>query len=237
MAGEVGKQSTIYGIQGAASGAMVGATTGMTVAAGGAAAGAATGAAAGSVVPGLGTAIGAIIGAGVGIIAGAFSGSKQKKSKKYQKLAAQVQQQREDNQDYEKFLQLVRQQRIARASTLSQAVASGLDYSSAVSGAVSGQQSQTAHGINYLAEDRRLQELYLSYMSRAGVASSIAKDINTGFNVANKLAQTYAILNAKRAGEQDALKELQSKQQVSQSINGETRPGVTGTNDMTISYN
>lgn len=210
MAGEQGKQAFISSNEGAAAGAALGT----------------------SIMPGWGTAIGAVIGGIVGGIEGAFEGAKVRKSKKYQKLAAQVQQQRERNQDYEKFLQLVRQQRIARASTLSQAVASGLDYSSAVSGAVSGQQSQTAHGINYLAEDRRLQELYLSYMNKAGKAASIARDINSGFNLANSLV----IQAANIVGTSKGLGKLPSTQGTQGTV-GTTGQPTTGTNDMTISYN
>ena len=184
MVGYVEKEATVQGLQGTMSGAVAGAGVGI-------AAGAATGAAMGSVVPGIGTAIGAVVGATVGIVSGAFTGKSKKKAKRYARLANQVQQQREANRDYEQFLQMVRQQRLARASTLSQAVAAGLSDASAVSGAVSGQQSQTAHGINYLAEDRRLQELYLSYMNRAGVAASVAKDQTALFNSLSNLAVSF----------------------------------------------
>lgn len=189
MATTVTKEASLQGTYGAAQGASIGLMGGM-------AAGMATGAAAGSVVPVVGTAIGAIVGGLIGTVGGVFSGKKKSKAKKYSRLAAQIQQQRENNRDYENFLQLVRKQRIARASTLAQAVAANLPTNtSAVGGAISGQQSQTAHSINYLAEDKRLQELYLSYLKRANVNTSVAQDINAATNAAviagSYLASTF----------------------------------------------
>jgi hypothetical protein len=166
-----------------------------------AASGATTGAAAGSLAGPWGAAIGAVVGGALGAISGAFRGSAQRKAKRYQKLAAQIQQQREENQDYARFLQLIRQQRLARASTLASAVASGLDRSSAVSGSISGQQSQTAYSINYLAEDRRLQSLYLSYMRSAGKAASIERDQTALWSSVLALAQPFAQAGAKQMGQ------------------------------------
>lgn len=165
-----------------------------------AASGASTGAAAGSLAGPWGAVIGGVIGGAVGAISGAFRGSSQRKAKRYQKLAAQVQQQREANQDYAKFLQLIRQQRLARASTIAEAVASGLDYSSAVSGATSSQQAQTAYSINYLAEDRRLQSLYLSYMKSAGKAASIEQDQTALWSSVLALAGPFAQAGATNMG-------------------------------------
>jgi gas vesicle protein len=201
MAKEVGKEAGMS----AASGATAGATLGTAI------------------MPGWGTAIGAAIGAVVGGIAGAFSGSSKKKAKRYQKLAAKVQQEREANRDYEQFLQMIRQQRIARATTMSQAVSLGIEESTALQGAVSGQQSQTAHGINYLAEDRRLQELYNSYMKSAGKAASIAQDQSTAFNTLNNLVMAAG--NTMMKGNATSTTTTTNTQTTSQ-------PGVTGTFSM-----
>lgn len=165
-----------------------------------AASGAAVGAAIGSVVPVLGTAVGAVLGGAVGGIFGGFGGSASAKAKKYARLAAQVQQQREANKDYNNFLQMIRQQRLARAATESMSVASGTEMSSKTAGAISGQQSQTAYSIQFLAEDRRLQALYESYMRRAGKASSIAGDLNAGFNTLLQIGMTFASMKAGSPG-------------------------------------
>jgi len=178
MSGEVGKQAGMSAASSAAAGASLGT----------------------AIMPGWGTAIGAVIGAVVGGVAGAFQGSKQKKAKRYAKMAAAIQKQREENKDYETFLQMIRQQRIARASTLATAVASGLNKTSAVSGAISGQQSQTAHSINFLAEDRRLQELYLNYMKKAGKNVSISKDIGSALALSDSLVMSAGSIYGKFGG-------------------------------------
>lgn len=216
MAGEVGKEATVQGLQGTMSGAVAGAGVGV-------AAGVAAGAAAGSVVPVIGTAIGAVVGAAVGVVSGMFSGSSKKKAKRYARLANQIQQQREANRDYEQFLQMIRQQRLARATTMSQAVSLGLEGSSAVSGAMSGQQSQTAHNINYLAEDKRLQELYYSYAKKAGVAASIAQDQSTAFNTLSNLAMAVG---------STMMKSNAPSTTTTTNTQTTTQPGVTGTFSM-----
>ena len=143
----------------------------------GAVSGAATGASAGASVGGpVGAIIGGIVGAIGGGILGGLSGSNKAKAKAYQRLAQRVQQQREANKDYNTFLQMIRQQRLARASTLAEAVATGTEMTSKTAGTVSGQQAQTAYGIQYLAEDRRLQSIYESYMRSAGKKASLAQD-------------------------------------------------------------
>lgn len=192
MAGEVGKEATVQGLQGTMSGAVAGAGIGLSAVA--------VGAATGSVVPVIGTAIGAVVGAAVGVVSGMFTGSSKKKAKRYARLANQIQQQREANRDYEQFLQMIRQQRLARAATMSQAVSLGLEGSSAVSGAMSGQQSQTAHNINYLAEDKRLQELYYSYAKKAGIATSIAQDQTALFNAVSNTAMKVGEVLMSAAG-------------------------------------
>lgn len=165
-----------------------------------AATGAAVGAAVGSVVPVLGTAVGALLGGAVGGVFGGFGGSASAKAKRYARLAAQVQQQREANKDYHTFLQFIRQQRLAQAATEAMSVASGTEMSSKTAGALSGQQSQTAYSVQFLAEDRRLQALYESYMRRAGKASSIAGDLNAGFNTLLQIGMSFAAMNAGNGG-------------------------------------
>lgn len=163
----------------------------------GALSGGITGASAGFSVGGP---VGAIIGGAIGIIGGGIlggrSGSEKAKAKRYQLLAAQVQQQREANKDYNSFLQMIRQQRIARAATLSTSVASGTEMTSKTAGAVSGQQAQTAYSIQYLAEDRRLQTLYDNYMRKAGRAASTAQDYGAGLDamlaVGQAIGSAYA---------------------------------------------
>ena len=165
-----------------------------------AASGAATGAAAGSLGGPIGAIIGGVIGGTLGAVSGAFRGNKQRKAKRYQKKAAAIQQQREANQDYNTFLQLIRQQRIARAASLAEAVATGTERTSKTAGTVSGQQSQTAYSINYLAEDRRLQSLYASYLRAAGKAQSIEQDLSALWSSVLSVAQPFAQAGIKQLG-------------------------------------
>lgn len=162
MSGEVGK--------GAASGALSSAATG-----------AATGAAIGSVVPGIGTAVGAAVGAVVGAvyggIAGGFSGGKAKKAKKYAKMAAAVKREREENAVYDQYLQYIRNVRVARSEALLGAVASNAVGSSASQGGLAGIGSQAAYTIQYTAEDKRLNDLYNTYMRLANKNAKKAEDI------------------------------------------------------------
>lgn len=174
MAKETGKQAGLSATSGAATGAAVGST----------------------IMPGWGTAIGAIVGGVAGAVAGVFRGSSKRKAKKYARLAAQVQKERQDNADYNTFLQLIRQQRLARAATMSQAVAAGSEMSSKTAGAISGQQSQTAYGINYLANDRRLQDLYASYTKRAAKAETVYQDQTAIWNTLLGVGMAYASANA-----------------------------------------
>ena len=192
--------------------------------------GASTGAAIGTeIMPGWGTAIGAVIGGIAGGVMGAFRGSAKRKAKRYQRLAAQIQQQRENNKDYATFLQMIRQQRLARAATIAESVARGVETSSAARGAVSGQQAQTAYSINYLAEDRRLQELYLGYMRRAGKATSIADDISALWGTVLSTAQPWANRGAKRAGEMFAKSGTQSTSSTTTSLTGDASGAITQT--------
>lgn len=170
-----GPSSSVYGAKGGAMSALSGGISG-------AIAGAEVGGAIGAV-------IGGAIGAIGGVVFGFKSGAAKARARRYQRLAEKVQQQREANKDYNTFLQLIRQQRIARASTLSQSVATGTEMSSKTAGAISGQQSQTAYGVQYLAEDRRLQTLYANYMKRAGKAASIAADWSAGLGLLNSSMQ------------------------------------------------
>ena len=165
-----------------------------TGAVGGTLSGAATGAAIGSVIPVIGTAAGAVVGGIVGFVGGLFSGGlsggKKAKEKYYKKLAAQVQQQRESNSTYNQYLQMIRQTRIANAQSVATAATSGLEYSSAFYGAAGGLKSQSIYSVQYLAEDRRLQELYAKYMRKAGKSASIANDIEAGWDAIQSLSQS-----------------------------------------------
>lgn len=154
----------------------------------GALSGAVAGAALGSVIPGVGTLVGAAVGFVGGLFSGGLSGGRKAKEKYYKKLAAQVQQQREANSTYNQYLQMVRQTRIANAQSVATAATSGLEYSSAFYGAAGGIKSQSAYSVQYLAEDRRLQELYAKYMRKAGKNASIANDIEAGWDAVQSLS-------------------------------------------------
>ena len=158
----------------------------------GALSGAAAGAALGSVIPGVGTLVGGVVGFVGGLFSGGLSGGKKAKENYYKKLAAQVQQQREANSTYNQYLQMVRQARIANAQSVATAATSGLEYSSAFYGASSGIKSQSAYSVQYLAEDRRLQQLYAEYMRKAGKNASIANDIEAGWDAIQSLSQSAA---------------------------------------------
>ena len=152
----------------------------------------ALGAAIGSVVPVIGTGLGAVIGGAVGAIKGIFTGGKKAKEKYYKKLAAQVQQQREYNSTYNQYLQMIRETRIANAKSVATAATTGLEYSSAFYGGTGGIKSQSAYSVQYLAEDRRLQQLYAEYMRKAGKNASIANDIEAGWDALQSLGTSAA---------------------------------------------
>lgn len=154
------------------------------------ASGAITGFVVGSVVPGVGNFVGAAFGGAFGAVKGVISGiagHKKSKARYYKKLAAKVQQQRENNSSYNQYLKLIRQTRISRAQTIANAAASGLDYSTAFYGATSGTGSQSVYSVQYLGEDRRLQQLYAKYMKKAGKYTAQAEDLQAGSDALESL--------------------------------------------------
>lgn len=154
MAGEVGMGATTGGLQMGAAGGALGA--GLV--------------AAGIVSGPVGW---AILGAGAiaGSLMGGFGGSKAKKSRKYAKKAAAIQQQREQNEVGAQYLQMIRQGRITRAASQAGSSTAGISTSSLATSALSSIGSQLGYNIGYLAEDRRLYSLYSSYMKKAGKAA------------------------------------------------------------------
>ena len=154
MAGEVGLGATTGGLQMGAAGGVLGA--GLVTA--------------GLVSGPVGWAM-LGIGAGLGAISGAFGGSKAKKSKKYAKKAAAIQQQREQNAVEAQYLQMIRQGRATRAASQAGAAYAGIATSSLSTSALSSIGSQLGYNIEYLAEDRRLYSLYSNYMKKAGKAA------------------------------------------------------------------
>lgn len=185
----------------------VGATSGALSSA---ATGAATGAAIGSIVPGVGTLVGAVVGGAIGAvyggIAGGFSGGKAKKAKKYAKMAAAVKREREENAIYDQYLQYIRNVRVARSEALLGAVASNAVGSSASQGGLAGIGSQAAYTIQYTAEDKRLNDLYNTYLKLANKNAEKAEDImkikegvDMGVAAAGAVANIYSLASMKQA--------------------------------------
>ena len=200
--------------------AMTGASTGNQGAMGGAisgmASGASAGAAIGSVIPGVGTVVGAAVGGVVGAVSGFFGGKKKDKSEYYQKLASQVQRQREFNQLYTQQLQHVRGVRQARAESVLASALSGVQGGSLASGATSSIGSQSAYSLQTVGEDVRLQEQQNEYLRKA----------NKLLNTANNIQQWSSMLmsglasfsSAYSAGQQqlEAQQARQAEQQLAQ---------------------
>lgn len=180
------------GLQGVGSGAVAGASIGFVV---GGPAGAATG-----------LLIGAAAGATVGTISGALGGSKKAKSKKYTRMAQAVQLQREQNATQNEYLQQIRQARIARADSMQSAVGAEISTSSLSTSALSSIGSQLGYKLDYLAEDRRLYDLYASYMRSAGKYAdqyqTISAITTTGFNALETGAKVYKSYKTKQQAPQ-----------------------------------
>lgn len=177
------------GSSGLASGAMAGAGIGLAV-----------GGPAGAVA-------GAFIGAGVGLVTGTvtglFSSNKKKKQKKYARLASQVQSQREENAVYSQYLQDVRTMRISRGQAVAEGVYGGLSTSSLLTSALSSQGSQLGYNIQTLAEDRRLFDLYKSYMQLANknaeayqTTVALGNTMNSLYQAAGTVGFSYATYQA-----------------------------------------
>lgn len=166
MAGEIGTAMTTQGLSmglsGAASGAAVGAAIGTTA------------------FPVVGTVIGGAIGLGVGLISGGITGSKARKANKYAKKAAAIQLERERNMTEAQMLMDIRRGRITRASSQAGADAVGISTSSLSTSALSSIGSQLGYNLEFTANDRRLYELYASYMKKAGKAAQSYQNILAG---------------------------------------------------------
>lgn len=124
---------------------------------------------------GWGALIGGIVGTGVGLVGGTY----QAKSSSYSKKAQAIQREREANEVEARYLQMIRQGRIARSSSLAASTSAGLSTSSLSTSALSSIGSQLGYNIQYLANDRRLQDLYNYYMRKAERASNKFKLIDT----------------------------------------------------------
>lgn len=148
-----------------------------------------------AIMPGVGTSIGAAVG---GIVSAFGLGNK---AKKYAKKARKVQQEREDNAEEENYLQMIRQARSARASSLAGAYSVGIETSSLATSALSSIGAQSQHNVQYTANDARLVELYNKYMKKAGAYSNAAKTaMATGQLVSTLAGIGGAISGAVTAG-------------------------------------
>lgn len=149
----------------------------------------------------MGAAVGGQIGSAVGSLFGGRSAKK--KAKKYTKLAQQVQKQRETNATEAQFLQDIRQARITSAGSQAASAYAGLETSSLSSAALSSIRSQEGYNISYLAEDRRLFDLYSQYMRKAGKAADQYQNIQALGSLYSTLASaygTYSSMNPAQAG-------------------------------------
>lgn len=139
---------------------------------------------------------GAVIGGAIGGIFGGKGNKKAEKAKRYMRLASQVQQEREGNAAEENYLQQIRTARTARAGSLASGIAAGISTSSLQTSALSSVGSQSVHNINYLAEDRRLFQLYSHYMQKAGAASEDYKSTMGLLSILPSLGKTGAALSS-----------------------------------------
>lgn len=126
---------------------------------------------------------GAAIGGAVGGIMGGIMGKKAKKAKKYQRMAAAVQSEREQNAVQAQYIAQLRQARMARAGSMAGALTSGIETSSLSTSALSSIGSQAQYNVQYTAEDRRLFNLYSQYMQRAGANLDTYKSLYTGLQI------------------------------------------------------
>lgn len=152
--------------------------------------GAATGAAVGSLVmPGIGTAVGAAVGAIVSAVGyGHYKAAKAKKKmyKAYYNAAQATLQEREQNAQFDNYLNMIRQARIARAGTATGITTAGLETSSLSTSALSSIGSQSQYSMQFTANDQRLIKQYEEYMTRA---KSAAAKYQSNMSVAQGLTQ------------------------------------------------
>lgn len=135
-----------------------------------------------------GALIGGLIGATVGTVGGFLSGKKRSRAKKYARMAAAIQQQREAEAYKQNFLAQMRQARIERASMLASTVAAGAEEGSGSQGALSSYGSQVANIAEYMSVDRgrALQAAY--YSSRAKKNTSVAQSIDSFVQTMHEVA-------------------------------------------------
>ena len=198
MANEIGISTASQSLSGASSGAIAG----LGVESALVAAGLATGP--------VGWA-GLAIGAGVGLLTGSglgfLSGSKARKANKYAKKAAAIQLERERNATDATLLQQIRQGRMTREASAAAIATSGIETSSLATSALSSVGSQTGYNLQYLANDRRLYELYANYMRKASKATqsyqqlvALSGSISSVLQSVGTLGLAYAKNKSKSTG-------------------------------------
>lgn len=153
----------------------------------GAVQGAGAGASVGAIFGGAGAVPGAIIGAVVGGVWGAFGGSFGDKAKKKAKQARQIQQLREMESYRQQYLLQLRQARSTRATTLSTAVAMGVEEGSGSQAALSSIGSQTANNIEYMSVDRSREIQIAELTSKANKLSKKSGDVMGALSVTSTL--------------------------------------------------
>lgn len=105
---------------------------------------------------------------------GKYKTAKQKKKmyKAYYNAAQATLQEREMNAQYDNYLNMIRQARIARAGTATGITTAGLETSSLGTSALSSIGSQSQYSMQYTANDQRLIKQYEDYMTRAKSAAA-----------------------------------------------------------------
>lgn len=126
---------------------------------------------------------GAAIGGAVGGIMGGIMGKKAKKYKKYMRMAAAVQSEREQNAVQAQYIAQLREARMARAGSMAGALTSNIETSSLATSALSSIGSQAQYNVQYTANDRRLFQLYAQYMQRAGANLDTYRSLYTGLSI------------------------------------------------------
>jgi hypothetical protein len=124
--------------------------------------------------------VGGILGAVWGSVSGVAVGKKKSKARKYQRMAAEVQKEREKNSQYTQYLEQVKSARRARATSLQAAINSGVSSSSLTQAATAMTGSNFAYAYQYTSEDFRLQALYNAFMRRAQKNLNTANKLQTG---------------------------------------------------------
>lgn len=139
-------------------------------------------------MPGLGT----LAAAAVGYTIGKWKTAKQKKKmyKAYYNAAQATLQEREQNAQYDNYLNMIRQARIARAGTLASATSANLMTSSLSTSALSSIGAQSQYSMQYTANDQRLIKQYEDYMTKAKSAAAKYQANMSVVNAAIKIPLT-----------------------------------------------